>query len=90
MPQNNQEIYESLFNSNEEFKSAFPSQQNFEEYISTSPTKLDKIYNRFGTPSPITVPDPADEPVKKKRKGIIFSISIFWGVRISLKLKVVR
>lgn len=78
MPQNNQEIYESLFNSNEEFKNAFPSQQNFEEYISTSPTKLDKIYNRFGTPSPITVPDPADEPVKKKERGSFFR-SLFSG-----------
>jgi hypothetical protein len=78
MPQSNQEIYEGLFNSNEEFKSSFPTQDSFEQYISTSPTKLDKIYNSFGTPSPITTDAPIEEPVKKKEKGSFFR-SLFSG-----------
>jgi hypothetical protein len=78
MSQSNQEIYEGLFNSNEEFKSTFPTQDSFEQYIATSPSKLDKIYNSFGTPSPITTPAPVNEPVKKKERGSLFR-SLFSG-----------
>lgn len=78
MSQSNQEIYEGLYNSNEEFKNSFPTQDSFEQYIATSPTKLDKIYNVFGTPSPITTAAPTEEPVKKKEKGSFFR-SLFSG-----------
>lgn len=78
MSQSNQEIYEGLFNSNEEFKNTFPTQDSFEQYIATSPSKLDKIYNTFGTPSPITTPAPTGEPVKKKERGSLFR-SLFSG-----------
>lgn len=78
MSQSNQEIYEGLYNSNEEFKSSFPTQDSFDQYIATSPTKLDKVYNIYGTPSPTIAATPTEEPVKKKEKGSFFR-SLFSG-----------
>lgn len=78
MSQNNQEIYEGLFNTNENFKNSFPTLDGFEQYVSTSPTKIDKIYSMYGTPPPIATPAVIDEPVKKKERGSLFR-SLFSG-----------
>ena len=65
----NKVVYESLFQNDETFRRNFPSQNDFETYVSQE-GKLDEIKDLYDYQEPIETPD--GDPVKKKEGGSPF------------------